>query len=219
MYEQVEKPKENKSRASANSVAQKKNSAKQNFGFVDNRPESVVQRKLQEIADDHLLLRNPIQKKTTMSAEVLQRGGQLGKTYRTTKESLNPPKPVSTGGMWLVETEAANGFHQQVRIGSSYQLAFPVSFGYAGNGNPASGGGSSHDHATEGGSGDGEVYVDQSKPTKQIQHCPMTKEQVDAAMVILRAQVGQTGEYDVMTKNCVHWSMRTFDHIKSEVKK
>jgi hypothetical protein len=40
MYEQVEKPKENKSRAVANSVAQRKSKVKQGFGFVDNRPES-----------------------------------------------------------------------------------------------------------------------------------------------------------------------------------
>ncbi|QDO85491.1 hypothetical protein FM037_22320 [Shewanella psychropiezotolerans] len=38
MYEQVEKPKGNKSKAAANSVAQKKGSVKQGFGFVDNRP-------------------------------------------------------------------------------------------------------------------------------------------------------------------------------------
>ena len=50
MYAQVEKPKENKSRAVANSVTQKKGNVKQGFGFVDNRPEVVVQRKLQEMA-------------------------------------------------------------------------------------------------------------------------------------------------------------------------
>ncbi len=50
MYAQVEKPKENKSRAVANSVAQKKPGEKQGFGFVDNRPEAVAQRKLHELA-------------------------------------------------------------------------------------------------------------------------------------------------------------------------
>jgi hypothetical protein len=53
MYEQVEKPKVNKSRAVANSVTQKKNSVKQGFSFVDNRPEAVVQRKLQEMANNN----------------------------------------------------------------------------------------------------------------------------------------------------------------------
>jgi hypothetical protein len=50
MYEQVEKPKANKSRAVANSVAQKKSNVRQGFGFVDNRPEAIMQKKLQEVA-------------------------------------------------------------------------------------------------------------------------------------------------------------------------
>lgn len=37
MYEQMKKPKENKSRAVANSVAQKKSNGIEAFGFVDNR--------------------------------------------------------------------------------------------------------------------------------------------------------------------------------------
>ncbi len=45
MYAQVEKPKENKSRAVANSVAQNKSNGKQGFGFVDNRPEVIAQQK------------------------------------------------------------------------------------------------------------------------------------------------------------------------------
>lgn len=49
MYAQVEKPKENNSRANANAVAQKKNDGKQGFGFVDNRPEAITQRKLQSV--------------------------------------------------------------------------------------------------------------------------------------------------------------------------
>ncbi len=51
MYPKVEKPKENKSRAVANSVAQKQSNVKQGFGFVENRPETVTQRKLQEFAN------------------------------------------------------------------------------------------------------------------------------------------------------------------------
>lgn len=51
MYERVEKPKENKSRAVASSVAQKKRNEKQGFGFVDNRSKVVAQRKLQELAN------------------------------------------------------------------------------------------------------------------------------------------------------------------------
>jgi|GEM_PF-2789497 len=48
MYNQVEKPKENKSKAVANSVGQKKSSGQQGFRFVDNRPEATAQGKLKE---------------------------------------------------------------------------------------------------------------------------------------------------------------------------
>ncbi|MBT9314499.1 hypothetical protein [Leptothoe spongobia] len=50
MYEQVEKPKENKSRAISNFVSQKKSNEKQGFGFVDNRPEAAHQHNLQKMA-------------------------------------------------------------------------------------------------------------------------------------------------------------------------
>jgi len=49
MYAQVEKSKENKSRAIAKSLAQKKSNVKQGFGFIDNRPNTITQRKLQEV--------------------------------------------------------------------------------------------------------------------------------------------------------------------------
>ena len=52
MYAQVEKPKENKSSSVANSVTQKKSNGKQGFGFVDKRPETIAQRKLQEMVDN-----------------------------------------------------------------------------------------------------------------------------------------------------------------------
>lgn len=47
MYEQVDKPKENKNRAVANSVAQKKSNGRQGFGFVDNRPMMLGQKSMQ----------------------------------------------------------------------------------------------------------------------------------------------------------------------------
>lgn len=49
MYAQIEKSKENKSRVVANSVAQKKSEERQGFGFVDNRPEAIEQRKIELI--------------------------------------------------------------------------------------------------------------------------------------------------------------------------
>lgn len=49
MYKQVEKTKENKSRSIANSVAQKQIRGNSTFQFVDNRPEAIAQRKIQEV--------------------------------------------------------------------------------------------------------------------------------------------------------------------------
>lgn len=60
MYAQVEKPKENKGMVAANSVAQKKNNMKQDFGFVDNRPDIRLQRELQ--MDLPILGEPPIQR-------------------------------------------------------------------------------------------------------------------------------------------------------------
>jgi hypothetical protein len=61
MYAQVEKPKENKSRSIANSVAQKKCNGKQIYGFVDNRTEAIVQLKLREMANDSSMVEQKAQ--------------------------------------------------------------------------------------------------------------------------------------------------------------
>lgn len=52
MYAQVEKPKDNKSRAIANNLAQKRSTVKQGFGFVDNRPEAITKREFREIKNN-----------------------------------------------------------------------------------------------------------------------------------------------------------------------
>lgn len=52
MFAQVEKSKENKSRAAANSAIQNKSTVKRDSGFVDNRSETVAQRKLQKMIND-----------------------------------------------------------------------------------------------------------------------------------------------------------------------
>jgi hypothetical protein len=51
MYAQVEKPKENRSKVVANSAAQLNDNRQQGSGFDDNRPETVVQWQLQELAN------------------------------------------------------------------------------------------------------------------------------------------------------------------------
>lgn len=50
MYEALQE-KDNKSRSVTSSVAHKKSNMEKNFGFVDNRPEVVTQRKLQEVSN------------------------------------------------------------------------------------------------------------------------------------------------------------------------
>ena len=50
MYAKAEKRNKSKSRSVANSVVQMKSDRKQEFGFVDNRPEMVAQRQLAEIS-------------------------------------------------------------------------------------------------------------------------------------------------------------------------
>lgn len=64
MYAQENKSSENKSRAVANSVARKKSNGKQGFGFVDNRPDAIDQRKLVHSKNDYYTLQQElIQKK------------------------------------------------------------------------------------------------------------------------------------------------------------
>ena len=58
MYTKVEKPKENKSKSVANAIGQKKSIGKQGFRFVDNRPEAVAQRKLQEMANNNQIIKS-----------------------------------------------------------------------------------------------------------------------------------------------------------------
>ena len=52
MYKQIEKSKENQSRAAANSAVQKKNIGKQGFGFADNRHGMIAQSKMLEMANN-----------------------------------------------------------------------------------------------------------------------------------------------------------------------
>lgn len=53
MYEQVEKPKENKSQSLTNAISQRQSSGASTFQFVDNRPEAIQMRKLQEMANNY----------------------------------------------------------------------------------------------------------------------------------------------------------------------
>jgi len=83
MYTPLNKSKENsfpttmqESRAIANSVGQRKNNVMQGLGFVDNRPEAIVQRKLQdEIVSNSSKIKHPsqLQAIAVHSQNVIQR--------------------------------------------------------------------------------------------------------------------------------------------------
>ncbi|NET44629.1 hypothetical protein [Okeania sp. SIO2B3] len=77
MYTQVEKTKENNSKAITNSVMQKKSSNTHTFQFVDNRPEAVTQRKLQEMAKSSPVITLPLQKASAMRGQTIQFVGGL----------------------------------------------------------------------------------------------------------------------------------------------
>jgi len=83
MYERVEKPKENKSRAVANSVAQKKSKKQQGFGFVDNREKTIMQ----------MHLENGSRIYEGLGSQIIQRGCGMsqeaeGETTKTAIEKL-----------------------------------------------------------------------------------------------------------------------------------
>ena len=52
MNTHTDKTQESKSQSMANQVSQKERGVEFTFQFVDNRPEAIVQRKLQEMADN-----------------------------------------------------------------------------------------------------------------------------------------------------------------------
>jgi hypothetical protein len=76
MYAQVEKSKENSSRIVENSVTGKKRNGNLSFGFVDNRPEAVAQRKLRRVAKES----SPKAKEITQT-KILRDGYSLLQQY------------------------------------------------------------------------------------------------------------------------------------------
>jgi hypothetical protein len=86
MYEQVEKPKENKSRAVANSVAQKKSNIKQGFGFVDNRQLNTSQLLLNYKEADRIKSENVIPNRNEGAVGTVQRKVTVGKQEYTALE-------------------------------------------------------------------------------------------------------------------------------------
>ncbi len=101
MYAQVEKPKENKSQAVANSVTQKKGTLKQDYSIINNRPEAIAQRKLQKILNTSARKSQPVQRENAVDAGILDGGYQRTQTNRV----LSNTDRVK-GNVYKSETEA-----------------------------------------------------------------------------------------------------------------
>ena len=108
MYAQVEKSKENsfptkrqKSRSIANSVAQKKGN-NQGFEFVDNRPETVAQRKLQELANN---------------SPQAKQGAQL--QLRANKHAAQQQQPIQKKGNTLKKSGTVVQRYVEIRAGDA----------------------------------------------------------------------------------------------------
>jgi hypothetical protein len=127
MYAQVEKPKENKSRPVANSIGQKKSNVKQGFGFVDNRPEAVVQRKLKEMV-------NSISAQQQQPIPIIQRVlvDNAGNTMSQSEiEQLKLQFPLSSGDIDTAQDSLNSFVARGTRFGLNIQhYAPPISGGF-----------------------------------------------------------------------------------------
>ncbi len=124
MYAQVEKQKENtssadrrKSRATSNSVDQKRSNRKQGFGFVDYRPEAVAQRKLQEMANTHSAQQQkPIQKKASPELSRREKNTGLPDNLKAGILQSNNDDPIQlkTSIEYKPQTLTFNGKNEQI---------------------------------------------------------------------------------------------------------
>jgi hypothetical protein len=113
MYAQKEKPKENKSRAVANSVSQKKSNAKQGFGFVDNREETHQLYKLQELANSGQRENLSKQYKAITDNHVSQRQQSFQKKQKNTEETMQcfPAPHAVPVRIWLTNLRTSLAEH------------------------------------------------------------------------------------------------------------
>ena len=70
MYSRSKISKENKSRACANSVTHRKKAEVRGSNFIDNRPESIVQRKVPKESKTHDLVQTPLQRRVLKLGEM-----------------------------------------------------------------------------------------------------------------------------------------------------
>jgi hypothetical protein len=98
MNTHADRTQENKSQSVANAVSQKKSSGESTFQFVDNRPEVVTQRKLQEVANSYSQ-NQPIQRmmRRNFTAPAATKFLGPGPNFRADKRS--PEALARRGGM------------------------------------------------------------------------------------------------------------------------
>ncbi len=106
MYAQVEKPKENKSRANANSVGQKKSGVKQGFGFVDNRPEAIAQKKLQGLVNNSPKVKNIAQMQSTTNVDGMPVNTNAGIIQRVATVNVTNTTDNYDSGWIQAETQS-----------------------------------------------------------------------------------------------------------------
>lgn len=204
MYSQVEKQRGNKSRAVANSVAQKKSNGKQGFGFVDNRPDAVAQRKLQEMINN--------------SSQVRQL-----KAYQEMANNNMPPiqlkawhkrRPLSQADGDTSEKGLINGrgvlHHAHIIFDKGYTL--PIvgasdNIGY---------------HAVHGASGPGELFSENvgSKGYKTVSE--ISTDNYEDRILIQSIKKNQNfGDYKLVSNDCQSWVEKVkkdydYDRMKPE---
>ncbi|MEM8998812.1 MAG: hypothetical protein AAGB24_00990 [Bacteroidota bacterium] len=102
--------------AAANSVAQKKSNVKQRFDFLDNRPEAITQRKLQEMVNKSSQAKqatpfNPIDISNTNKELSLSAGFKSTIEQNRNPQTVLQPKWIDDGDIRLKWTPKINGFN------------------------------------------------------------------------------------------------------------
>lgn len=119
MYPKRETPKENERRAVAESITQSKRIGEKGGGFVDNRPESSAQIKLQKMADDSEQVRQ-----LSLYSDLFNQGSRTGKALQLQPgddPDYEPEKEDSPSGYAPISahsTKIANMDHIYVKMTS-----------------------------------------------------------------------------------------------------
>jgi hypothetical protein len=94
MYEQLDKPKENKSRGVANSITQKRANGESTFRFADNRPDKVALIKHQDMVNNHSAQPQP------MSLKALQMANSNHLAPKSNPQTLSVQRRKRAGSLF-----------------------------------------------------------------------------------------------------------------------